>query len=155
MDIPVHLRHRPTSNGLVVPIATPRTPEGRFRFGLLADEHQRALLVEHRCQICGSPLGNRLILFARPADLRLACTSEPALCPPCAAYSTRACPMLAGRMARYRDRPSDDLRQRPADDWFAVWLADYRVVVHPARPQVLAASWLDHEPLTIRPIPPR
>ncbi len=164
MDIPLHLQHRPTSSGLVVPVATPRTVDGRYLFGLLEDHRQRTLLIERRCQICGRPHGDRLILFARPVDLRQRCTSEPGLCPPCAAYSSRACPMLAGRLHQYRDRPRTDEPETPdspdtarrrghaADAWYAVWLDDYQVTPHPARPEVLAASWRHHPPRAIRPI---
>ncbi|KUL25833.1 hypothetical protein [Actinoplanes awajinensis] len=164
MDIPVHLRHRPTSSGLVVPIATPRTTDGQYLFGLLEDRRQRLLLLDHRCQVCGNLLGERLVVFARPADLLLCCTSEPALCPPCAAYSRSACPMLAGRLDHYRTRPrtaeiglgagtdSPLRRGAPAETWHTVWLTGYEVVPHPARPDVLAASWLHHPPLTVRPI---
>lgn len=167
MDIPAHLHHRPTSSGLVVPIATPRTADGQYLFGLLEGGRHWALLLGRRCQICGHRLGDRLILFARPADLLLSCTSEPAVCPPCAAYSTRVCPMLSGRMPHYRAQPraaeaglpaSDDTalrRGRPADTWHAVWLDDYDVVPHPARSAVLAASWQQHTPLAIRPVPTR
>ncbi|WP_328469101.1 hypothetical protein OHA21_00885 [Actinoplanes sp. NBC_00393] len=166
-DIPVHLRRRPTSAGLVVPVATPRTADGQPLFGLLENFRQRHLLTRRLCQICGQPLGERLIVFARPADLLLHCTSEPALCPPCAAYSIRACPMLSGRLEHYRrqtrsgvagiaaDTGSELRADAPADAWCAVWLRDYDVVTHPVRDQVLAASWLRHPPLTIRPIPAR
>ncbi|MET8149118.1 hypothetical protein ACIBSW_39690 [Actinoplanes sp. NPDC049668] len=166
-DIPVHLRQRPTSSGLVVPVPTPRTADGQYLFGLIERGQQQRLLHGRLCQICGQPLDGRLILFARPADLQLCGTSEPALCPPCAAYSSRACPMLSGRLAEYRRRPrtafagisadtGGHLRAGThADPWFAVWVRGYDVVAHPIRGQVLAASWLRHPPLIIRPVPGR
>ena len=150
-DIPVHLAGRPSQGGLVVPWITP-TKGGVHLFGTIDAHAQRACLHGRRCQVCGQRLPGRAVLFARPADLRNACTVEPATCPRCAAYSTHACPMLAGRRDRYRASghpalaglpPADDahLRQAaPAESWFAVWVSDYDVRPHPDRSGLLAAS---------------
>ncbi|MEU4427688.1 hypothetical protein AB0F81_44290 [Actinoplanes sp. NPDC024001] len=164
-DIPAHLRHRPTSGGLVVPVPTPRGADGTRQFGLLARHWQQHLLRHRLCQICGRRLTGRLILFARPADLQLRCTSEPAVCPPCAAYSMRACPMLSGRLEHYRRRARTGVAGvpagtggalragAPAEAWYAVWLGGYDVAAHPVRGDVLAACWWRHPPLRIRPVP--
>ena len=163
--VPAHLAWRPTIGGLVVPIITPRTLDGRYLFGKLGDLTQQRCLRRYRCGVCGNPLPDKAVLFARPTDLFWQCTSEPAVCPPCAAYSARACPMLAGRMARYRasEHPAlagipipagEDLRLgAPADAWYAVWIRGYTIVDHPAKPGTLAASWATITPLRIRPVP--
>jgi hypothetical protein len=110
-------------------------------------------------------LAEQAVLFARPADLRLRCTSEPATCPPCAAYSARACPMLSGTRSAYRTgihpalagaptTPQQRLRQgAPAERWFAVHVQQYDVIRHPARPDTLAASWQRIPPLQIVAVP--
>jgi hypothetical protein len=162
--VPVHLAGRPSVGGLVVPVITPRTFDGRYLFGKLGDLTQQRCLRGYRCGVCGSSLPERAVFFARPTDLFWQCTSEPAVCPPCAAYSARACPMLGGRMARYRasDHPAlagipvpdgEDLRLgAPADEWFAVWVRGYTVVEHPAKPGTLAGSWASIAPLRVRPV---
>jgi hypothetical protein len=93
-DVPVHLAGRPLSGGLVVPWIAPATPAGVPRFGKISDLSQYVCLSQGRRQVCGQPLPDRTALFARPSDLYHQCTAEPATCPPCAAYSARACPML-------------------------------------------------------------
>src|SRR5439155_26386421 len=119
--------------GLVVPVVTPQTVDGRYRFGTIGDLSQQRCLRGFRCGVCGNPLRDKAVLFARPMDLLWECPSEPAVCPPCAAYSARACPMLAGRQAQYRasEHPAlagipipagEELRLgAPADAWFAVF----------------------------------
>jgi hypothetical protein len=169
-DVPAHLAGRPRSGGLVVPWVTPATRTGLYLFGKLSDLAQYQCLTGRVCQVCGQRLDARAVLFApavlfaRPADLDYRCTAEPALCPPCAAYSSRACPMLAGRRSRYRAgqhpaltgmTPSADqlLRQAaPAESWYTVWVRDYDVISHPAQPETLAASWHRVPPLRIRPL---
>ncbi|GIF69347.1 hypothetical protein Ais01nite_73820 [Asanoa ishikariensis] len=163
-DIPVHLAGRQRQGGLVVPWITPAVG-GVHLFGTVIASAQRACLHGRLCQVCGQRLPGRSVLFARAADLRNRCTVEPATCPACAAYSTRACPMLSRRRDHYRASghpalaglpPSDDARLRqaaPAEPWFAVWVRDYDVRVHPARTGLLAASWARIPPLTIRPLP--
>ena len=42
----------------------------------------------------------------------------------------------------------------PAESWYAVWVPDYTVINHPARPDTLAASWRDDLPLRIRAVVP-
>lgn len=164
-EIPVHLAGRPRSGGLVVPWITPATRGGLYLFGKLTDLAQYQCLTRALCQVCGQRLGRRVVLFAQESDLVYECTAEPAACPPCAAYSRRACPMLAGRRHRYRasehralagSPPGADqlLRQAaPAEPWYAVWIRDYDVIDHPAQPGTLAASWRRIPPLRIRALP--
>jgi hypothetical protein len=163
-DIPVHLVDRPRSGGLVVPWITPVTRTGLYLFGKVTDLSQYRCLSRNRCQVCGHPLPERAVLFARESDLDYQCTAEAATCPPCAAYSAGACPMLAGRRSRYRasEHPAlagipltaDQLLRQaaPAEAWYAVWVRHYDVVTHPALPGTLAASWRRIPPLRIRPL---
>ncbi|MEH1166423.1 hypothetical protein V6V47_13645 [Micromonospora sp. CPCC 205539] len=165
-DIPVHLVDRPRAGGLVVPWITPATAGGGlYLFGTIDGLSQYRCVTRRLCQVCGRRLGERAVLFARESDLLHQCAAEPAVCPPCAAYSRRACPMLAGRRHQYRagNHPalagtpmtaSQVLRQAaPAEPWYAVWIRDYDVVDHPAQPGTLAASWQRIPPRRIRPLP--
>ncbi|SCL25833.1 hypothetical protein GA0070624_3186 [Micromonospora rhizosphaerae] len=164
-SIPVHLVDRPRSGGLVAPWITPATATGLHLFGKLTDVSQYRCLTRTLCQVCGHRLGERAVLFARESDLFYECTAEPAVCPPCATYSRRACPMLAGRRSRYRasEHPvlagislsADQLLRHaaPAEPWYAVWVRDYDVIRHPAQATTLAASWRRIPPLRIRPLP--
>ncbi|GAA1577522.1 hypothetical protein GCM10009827_119170 [Dactylosporangium maewongense] len=163
--VPPHLLDRPVAGGLVVPWITPVTAGGVYLFGSLAAASQRQCLHEQRCQICGRPLPDEAVLFARRSDLRLRCTSEPATCPPCAAYSAQACPMLSGARSTYRTAthpalagtPDDGqrhLRQgAPAERWHAVHVQEYDVIRHPRWPQTLAASWGRIPPVRIDAVP--
>lgn len=164
-DIPTHLSNRPQSGGLVVPWITATTTGGQYLLGIITDLAQYQCLTEHRCQVCARRLPDRAVLFARQSDLDVACTPEPATCPPCSAYSIRACPMLRGQMSHYRasEHPAlagnpptaEQLLRRgaPAEPWYAVWTRGYDVITHPARPDTLAASWRRIPPLRIRPLP--
>ncbi|QGN47995.1 hypothetical protein GKC29_14845 [Micromonospora sp. WMMC415] len=91
-DIPVHLAGRPRTGGLVVPWSTPATSTKLHLFGKLTDLSQYRCLTRTLCQVCGNRLGQLAVLFARESDLTCQCTA-PAVCPPCASYSSRACPM--------------------------------------------------------------
>lgn len=161
--IPVWLSHLPVVGGMAVPWITPLTDDGRHLFGALHPHRHRQALAEFRCQVCGRRLGDRLVLLMRLRDLPRQRTSEPGLHPVCAAYTEAACPMVAGRLARYRSTPlrldadmapgPDEPARlgRPAEPWFAVWLRTYRPVVDPVNDQP-AASYAGIRPLRIRPI---
>ncbi|GIJ49382.1 hypothetical protein Val02_62680 [Virgisporangium aliadipatigenens] len=163
-NVPLHLAGRPTVGGLVVPWITPTTVAGLHLFGKITAIVQRRCLAERRCQVCGQRLGDLAVLFARDSDLTYQCAPEPATCPPCHAYSARACPMLSGRRSHYRagEHPalagtvSDDAHLRqgaPAELWSAVWVREYDVTVHPAVSGALVASWAVHPPARIRRLP--
>lgn len=175
--IPQCLAHRPTAGGLVVPYIS--VSDGVHH--ILGNVHRtRALscIRDRLCQICGRPLGRRLVVFVDQGGLDKRYTAEPALHPQCAAYSAQACPMLAGQLDRYRrspaplervecfepgcgcggwtDSPGVEVRERgaPAGPWFAVWLPDYEVAVKqvPEGLSIHGLAWQTIEPLRIRPV---
>jgi hypothetical protein len=160
----VHLARRPHASGLVVPWITPRL-NGQYLFGKLTDLTQRQCLRQYRCQVCAQRLPERAVLFARRSDLDWMCTAEPATCPPCAWYSTRACPMISGRLRQYRASqhpamagirlPANEARRlgAAAEPWYAIWVRGFDIIDHPAKPDTLAASWMRIPPLRIRPVP--
>lgn len=159
--IPLALRHLPVVGGLVVPWITLRTRDGRYLFGSVDRDRIGQALHNRWCGVCGRPLEHRAVLMMRLSDLPRQCTSEPALHPWCASYTTESCPMIAGRMDHYRSSaPRLDTNMLPAPDaparhgataepWFAIWLAGYRVIADHGNP---AASYAGTRPLRIRPI---
>lgn len=148
---------------MAVPWIAPRTDDGRHLFGALHPGRQRHALLNHRCQVCGRRLGERLVLLMRLRDLPRQCTSELALHPVCAAYTEAAYPMVVGRLARYRSTPlrldadmaagpDEPVRLgTPAEPWLAVWLRTYRPIIDPLNDQP-AASYAGIRPLRVRSI---
>jgi hypothetical protein len=159
--IPAWLAHLPVRAGMAVPWITARGLDGRYLFGALHPLHQRQAIIDHRCQVCGRRLDHRSILLMRLSDLPRQRTSEPALDPVCAAYTAKVCPMVAGRMRRYRGTAqplghgmtasvSQPARLGAmAEPWFAVWLERYRPITEDGRQ---LASYAGIRPLRIRPI---
>jgi hypothetical protein len=98
--VPVWLAHLPTVGGLVVPWITPRAGDGRYLFGVLDPARQHAALTRRLCQVCGRPLGRRLVLLMRAQDLPRRCTAEPGCDPACCAHVQAACPMVVSRQFR-------------------------------------------------------
>lgn len=149
--IPAHLVHFPTRGGLVIPFITLQHRNGKAALGLVDAARMELCLRERRCSVCGSVMADRMVFFVREIDLRRKCSTEPALCPPCAAYTQRVCPMITGRMAHYQtsvssfpNRSCDDpacacvLWAPPdasssrlggtAERWFALWTLQYSLV---------------------------
>jgi hypothetical protein len=161
--IPLALAHLPVVAGLAVPWITPRTPDGRYLFGVIETGRQAQCLHQRRCQVCGRKLSRLSVLLVRGSDLPRRRISEPALHPWCARYTIAACPMVAGRLSRYRATerdyrgianaaPDTPLRLgAPAEPWYAVWLTAYEVVTDPVTSS-LAASFASPPPIRIRPI---
>jgi len=163
--VPVRLAHRPTVAGLVVPYVTPQAADGRFLFGVLDPRRLAHCLTNYLCQVCGTRLERPLVLLMRRRDLPRRCVSEPALHPVCAAYTIRACPMVAGRMNHYRSTPASlgqhlapaaDTAARlgqPAEVWYAVWLDGYHTIIDQIN-GLPAASFAGTRPRRIRRITP-
>jgi hypothetical protein len=148
--IPIHLADFPTVGGLVVPYITLRHKNGTAALGLVDYNRMVHCFEEHRCGVCAEPVRDRLVFLMRSLDLIRARSAEPGLCPPCAAYTFAACPMIAGRMAHYRknvapclDRqcgdpdcectqwastPEPQRYGHTSEQWFALWTVEYRLV---------------------------
>jgi hypothetical protein len=159
--IPAALAHLPTAGGLAVPWVTPRTADGRFLLGAVDAAKTRTAIHRRLCGVCGRALADRLVLLVRESDLARFASTEPGLHPHCAAYTTLACPMVAGRLSHYRTSAHKideaavhgaDIDHRlgsPAEAWHAVWLTRYDVVTLHGHP---AACWLLAPPLRVRPV---
>jgi hypothetical protein len=162
--VPAYLAHRPTVGGLVVPWVTPRAADGRFLFGVIDPQRLAHCLTGHLCQVCGRRLERPVVLLLRERDLVRQCVSEPACHPVCAAYTARACPMVAGRMEHYRSAPvrlgeqmthAPDTAARlgqPAEVWYAVWLDGYHTIIDPVN-GLPAASFAGTRPRRVQTLP--
>jgi len=149
-DVPIHLAGFPTVGGLVVPFVALRHNNGQAALGILNYSLICKCLRERLCGVCGHPLPRLMVFLMRPIDLARGCSSEPGMCPPCAAYTQRACPMLNGQMDHYRksypafarrecddptclcwawfSQPSPARYGAPAEDWHALWTRGYRLI---------------------------
>jgi len=146
--VPRRCGGRPLSGGLVVPYIS-LVAQGRTRLGVAHGIKVAACVVDYLCQICGQALGDPPYLFlATQTMLDEGFSPEPALHPECAAYSVKACPTVAGRMATYNQHPHDPSGQpcdapgcdcggwtspdggtagRQAEAWFRVWVRSYSI----------------------------
>lgn len=154
--VPAHLAEMPTAGGLVVPFTTPRHRSGLPALGYTDLLLTELCLSECRCGVCGKHMDGRMVFLMRPVDLARKLSNDPGLCPPCAAYTQRACPMVSGQMDHYRKsihpaafrRCGDELcpcrhwpedRETrllegssarigaPADEWYALWTRQYQL----------------------------
>ena len=148
--IPIHLASFPTVGGLVVPFITLQHRNGKAALGVVDGSRTELCLRKRRCGVCGQIMTGRMVFLMRRSDLDRGCSVEPGLCPPCAAYTRKACPMVSGYMAYYRESvspfasrtcgdpacpcaawaPPDDASARlgtPADAWFALWTMQYQL----------------------------
>lgn len=177
--IPMRLAHRPTRNGLVVPYVSMTGTDGTAYLGQTRGKAVAECVVNYRCQICGRPLDRTrpLLFLVTQQVIDEAFSTEPALHPECAAYSIKACPMVAGRMRTYAKHQAD-LAGRPCDDpecgcdgivstanglagqaapaWFRAWYRDYAVGIADATIGLtvgnITGCGLIGEPVQIRPI---
>lgn len=168
--IPVHLASFATMGGMVVPYITLRHRNGVAALGLVDYSRMVRCFEERRCGVCAEPVTNRMVFLMRPLDLIRGRSAEPGLCPPCTAYTTTACPMVAGRIAHYRrsrptfinrrcDDPECECSQwvstpepnrygANAEQWFALWTTEYRLV--PGERGRLEADFMGMQVLKVR-----
>jgi hypothetical protein len=103
--IPASCAGRPVVGGLVAPYVNLRLADGGVDFRSPHHAKYEECWTRELCQTCGQQLTHPAVLFGGPNQLRTLHFDEPPLCPPCAVYASRACPMIAGRRERYADRP--------------------------------------------------
>lgn len=170
-SIPERLAAAPTAQGMVVPYVTvAHRDRSRPVWGQLDRTRLLTALADRLCQIRGDPLEDPAVLYLRPADYLRGIAVEPATHRDCGIYSTRACPMLAGRTHRYNpvthdrltrcDDPACDCRHwirgepdpgdtpregQPAEAWYEVEieLADYRIITDPDTDRTPAGVGID------------
>ncbi|MGW3346775.1 hypothetical protein ACWDA3_25980 [Nonomuraea rubra] len=105
--IPVRLRNRPTTGGLVRPWGNNELADGGVDFRGLNGTRWRQAWMERLCQVCGKPHESLMVFLGGPNQIRAGgYFDEPPIHPECAIYVREACPMVAGRMTHYRSGPS-------------------------------------------------
>lgn len=116
--VPASCAARPLVGGLVAPFVNLRLADGGVDFRSPHQAKYERCWREGLCQTCGSPLARRAVVFGGPNQVRELHFDEPPLCPPCAVYASRACPMVAGRQDRYatRDRVAEGRRGHVCPD---------------------------------------
>ena len=171
--IPARLAGRPTVGGLVVPWVSVVLVDGTPVLGNLHGSRADRCFLEKLCQICGDKLDHPIVLFSPASSHAKDQTPEPPMHPECAAYSAKACPMVNGCMTHWRaaaraagkpcpdpgcdcagwvDADDGPEAGRPAEPWFAVWVAEYDVGVDPGTRRPNAAIYTRLKPLKVRPL---
>lgn len=158
--IPASLAHRPVVGGLAQPWGNVELADGGTDFRSPHHARYAGAWKGCLCQSCGRPTGDPAVLVCGPRQVLSLRFDEPPLCPPCALYVTKACPMVNGRTVTYPDRPrlseghrgekcgkpgcgcagwqvtdpehSADQGGRPNLPWYACWIhpQDYVVTAH-------------------------
>lgn len=151
--IPVRLRRRPVVGGLAVPWVVAHHADGTPVLGFIDGGRRAACLAGGWCQACGQPLGSPLVLMVRARDVVAGYVAEPGLHPDCAAYSAKACPMLAGTMARYRASPLPARLERCGDASCGckAWVRPGDRGLRAGRPrEAFAAVWIHRDQYRLR-----
>ncbi len=161
VPVPARCATRPlTPDGLVVPWGNVQLADGGCDF---RSHHHRKWLScwrEGRCQVCGQPPTELMVMLCGPRQLEQLLFDEPPVHPECAVYVTQACPMVAGERERYRAGDNLAARSRgavcpdpgcdcggwvrhpgtgggpggdPAHEWYAVTVRDYTLAMNPDR----------------------
>jgi hypothetical protein len=154
--------------------------DGRAHLGGTRGIRVAKCIVDQLCQICGQKIEDRPTLFlCTQSMIDDGFTSEPPLHAVCGAYSAKACPMIAGRMATYAKHPHDATGQ-PCDvegcdcggwvtsgdggkagqltePWFRVWVSGYAIGVReegPATVGNVSGAVFRGQIVKIRPVKP-
>lgn len=94
----------PRHGGLTVPWITGWF-DGRPYFGINFPLRRIQTITHGLCQFCRGPLGRRIGLIVRPADISAGYVDEPGMHPECLDYAVAVCPMLNGTLDHYRAAP--------------------------------------------------
>lgn len=160
--IPATCERRPTIGGVVIPWVNVALADGGVDFRSQHDSKAQRSWREGLCQLCGTPiLRPPIVLLGGPEQLARLQFDEPPLHPECAVYTSRACPMVAGRLERFADRDvisngprgavcfdpecdcggyvptpgsAEPAGGRSAHDWYAVYASGYALGVTTERP---------------------
>lgn len=103
--IPASCAERPAPGGLVAPYINVQLADGSVDYRARHNLHFLECWEQGLCQVCAQPLVVSAVLLGGPRQLATWQFDEPPLCAPCLMYASRACPMVAGRMSHYPDRP--------------------------------------------------
>jgi hypothetical protein len=171
--IPMSCAARPTIGGLVIPWVNVQLADGGVDFRSHHEARSQRCWREGICQLCSNPItGPPMVLLGGPHRVAALTFDEPPLHPECAVYTSKACPMVAGRSERYADRqvishgqrgsvcpdpgcdcggwvptPGTPLGQNgaPNHDWYAVYVSGYSLGVTEANPTRVHAGVITPE----------
>ncbi len=160
--IPASLADRPVRGGLALPWVNVELADGGADFRTTHHARFEEAWKRCLCQSCGRPARPRAVLVCGPRQILHGKFDEPPVCPPCALYASRACPMVGGRTETYPARPrvaeghrgatcpdpgcgcdgwresdpehSADQGGQPALPWYACWITPgaYQLTGHKA-----------------------
>lgn len=160
--IPATLASRPVRGGIALPWVNVTLADGGADFRSTHRARYEKSWLDCMCQSCGNPARPHAVLVCGPRQILTHHFDEPPTCAPCALYASRACPMVAGRVVTYPDRPriseghrgetcatpgcecggwtdidpehSQDMGGQPALPWYACWITPgaYQVTGHEA-----------------------
>jgi hypothetical protein len=158
--IPATLADRPVKGGLAYPWVNVELADGGADYRSTHYARYEQAWTYCLCQSCGNFTGDRAVLICGPRQILTRRYDEPPVCPPCALYASRACPMVGGRTEVYPERPrvvaghrgakctdpscgcdgwTDTDPEHSADQggqralpWYACWIrpGDYTVTAH-------------------------
>jgi hypothetical protein len=148
--IPVTCARRPTVGGLVIPVVNVPLADGGVDFRARHQAKYAECWQDGRCQVCDGRITGRAVLLTGAHHLAERRVDEAPLCVPCALYTTRACPMVAGRQEQFASRQrvsegkrgkecategcdcggwanvepgeGDTLAEQPAHPWYALYV---------------------------------
>lgn len=103
--IPASLADRPVRGGLAQPWVNTELADGGTDFRSTHYARFESAWQDCRCQSCGNLARPIAVLVCGPRQILTRRYDEPPVCPPCALYASRACPMVNGRTEVYPDRP--------------------------------------------------
>lgn len=169
--IPATCESRPTIGGLVIPWVNVQLADGGVDFRSQHDSRTQTCWRQGVCQVCATPVTRPIVLIGGPTQVNSLQFDEPPLHPECAAYVSRACPMIAGRLDYFADRdtittghrgeacsePGCDCggwvptpgstaplpAGRRAHDWYAVYVSGYSCAVSSANPDRVHSGLVD------------
>lgn len=158
--IPASLADRPVRGGISMPWVNVELADGGVDFRSAHQTRFAECWTRALCQSCGNPTGDPAVLVCGPRQILHRRFDEPPVCPPCALYVSRACPMVNGNTEVYPQRPrvsqghrgktctepgcecggwiesdpehSADQGGQRALPWYACWIRpeDYTVTAH-------------------------
>jgi hypothetical protein len=103
----MRLASRPTVGGLVRPWVNVVLADGGTDFRQTHGSNWRNAWLNRLCQVDGQKLTTPMVFLGGPNQVAEGgFFDEPPLHPECAAYASKACPMISGRMSHYRGTPS-------------------------------------------------
>ena len=140
--IPKRLASRPLFHDLPIPFITKLNADGTPHFSQNEPDRILEVIRGQLCGMCGQPIGKRVSFIGSPEELAARLFIEPHQHPPCARYTSTACPYLRNPdyLVKHRphvgvlNRPRDQLKTQPRPEFVAIYTTEeFEVVIAPSR----------------------